>query len=251
MATKIRTKYHSFEEFESAEYTPGLDGKIATQLMFMYGKAINKKTPLILELGVDKGLSTTVFLQACEDKNGKLVSVDIKDCSDISGSERWQFVQSDSTDVEYVLSQAPELKDGIDIIYIDSMHAKDHVQKELTRWFPYMKEHSWIFFDDVDSNPYRKGNRKDHFQNEIAWRKIHDYVQAFFYSNEDHLFLNVFYGSTGLAAMHKLSPLGTVANEAKPLVNRERTALTLLKQDPQWFMKVATKKVLHGLGLKK
>lgn len=250
MDTTIKTKYHTFEEFKSAEFNPGLDGKIATQLMFMYRKAIEKESPILMELGVDKGLSTTVFLQASEDKNGKLVSVDIEDCSDISDSDRWQFVQSDSTDVENILSKATHLKEGIDIIYIDSLHNKDHVKKELTSWFPYMKENSWIFFDDVDPNPYRKGNRKDHLNNEIAWGEIHDYVQAFFYSNEEHLYLRIFYGSTGLACFHKVSPLGTIPNEAKPIIKRKKTPFTLLKRNPQQFIKVATKKVLQNLGIK-
>ena len=246
MSDRIKTKYHNFEEFKSAEYTPGIDGKIATQLMFMYQKAINKESPIILELGVDKGLSTTVFLQACEEMNGKLVSVDIQDCSDISDSDRWEFVQSDSTDVKYILSQASHLKDGIDIIYIDSLHNKKHVQKELTGWFPYMKQNSWIFFDDVDPNPYRKGNRKDHYNNEVAWREINEYVQSFFYSNEESLFLNMFYGSTGLACIHKVSPIGTLPNEAKPVVHRERTALTLLKENPIAFSKVVKRKLFGG-----
>lgn len=250
MDNTIKTKYHSFEEFRSAEFASGLDGKIASQLMYMYRKAIEKESPIILELGVDKGLSTTVFLQASEDKNGKLVSVDIKDCSDISDSNRWQFIQSDSTDIDNILSKAPYLKDGIDIIYIDSLHNKNHVKKEVTGWFPFMKENSWIFFDDVDPNPYRKGNRKDHLNNEIAFGKIHDYVQSFFYSNEEHLFLKIFYGSTGLACLHKGSPLGSIPNEAKPIIKRKKTPFTLLKRNPRQFFKVATQKVLNGLGAK-
>ena len=98
------------------------------------------KNPVILELGVDKGLSTTVFLQACRMKNGNLVSVDIRDCSEISDSKYWTFVQSDSTDVDNILSKAPFLKEGIDVIYIDSLHNKDHVKKELNSWYPYMKK---------------------------------------------------------------------------------------------------------------
>lgn len=250
MSTKIKTKHHSFEEFASSEFDSGLKGKIATQLMFMYRKAIEKKAPVILELGTDKGLSTTVFLQACEDKNGKLVSVDIEDCSDISDSDRWDFIRSDSTDVNNILAQAPHLNNGIDIIYIDSLHSQDHVQKELTGWFPYMNKNSWIFFDDVDPNPYRKGNRKDHFNNEIAWNKIHEYVQAFFYSNQKNLFLQILYGSTGLACLYKISPKGTLPNEAKPIIHRKKTFFSLLRHNPLRLISLSKRKLLGILGIK-
>ena len=71
-----------------------------------------------------------------------------------------------------------------------------HVEKELTVWYPYMNELSWIYFDDVDSNPYRNGNRKDNFRREVSRDEIHDYVKSFFYANEDDLYLDIMYGST-------------------------------------------------------
>ena len=47
---------------------------------------INK--PNILELGVQKGVSTKMFLDICNRKNGKLTSIDIQDCSRVSKSKR-------------------------------------------------------------------------------------------------------------------------------------------------------------------
>ena len=111
----ISTKYHKFEQYKNAEYTSGLEGQIATQLMRMYRSAMAVTNPVVLELGAAEGASTTVFLQACEDDDGQLVSVDIRDCSDISQWEHWQFVKSDSTGVDFVLAAAPQLAAGIDI----------------------------------------------------------------------------------------------------------------------------------------
>ena len=90
----ISTKYHTFEEYKKAEYAKLLEGQVATQLMRMYRIAKELTNPIILELGTAKGVSTTIFLQACEETNGQLVSVDINDCSNISSSSRWKFVQS-------------------------------------------------------------------------------------------------------------------------------------------------------------
>jgi len=229
METKhtVKTKYYTFDEYLSNEYASGLKGKVATQLMRMYKTAVAKDVPVILELGTAKGQSTTVFLQACEEKNGRLVSVDIADCADIAISSKWHFVQSDTTDIEFILSRTPFLKNGIDILYIDSLHSLVHVEKELTVWYPYMNEQSWIFFDDVDSNPYRNRNRKDNFSREVSRDEIHDYVKSFFYGNEDDLYLDIMYGSTGLACLYKLSPRGTVPNNAKHIVHRGKNVVNI------------------------
>ena len=61
------------------------DYKLDHSLIPMIRK-INK--PLILELGVQKGRSTKKFLDICEKNNGKLISVDIDDCSNVSRSTK-------------------------------------------------------------------------------------------------------------------------------------------------------------------
>ena len=56
---------------------------VAQQLLRLHQEVKLKIDPLIVELGVDKGQSTKIFLNAIEEKNNaKLISVDIKDCSD-------------------------------------------------------------------------------------------------------------------------------------------------------------------------
>jgi predicted O-methyltransferase YrrM len=232
----MRTKYFDFEDFARAEYTPGLEGQVATQLMFIYGKAREKDRPVILELGTDKGQSTTVFLEACQERDGQLVSVDLSNCSDVSDSERWHFVQSDSTDVARILECAPVLERGIDVLYIDSLHLREHVEAELMAWYPHMNAGSWIFLDDVDANPYRRGRRKDHYASEILWDEIYEFVKAFFYANEESTYLNILYGSTGLACLHKLSPKGTPPNPAGRTVHRGRTFAHVIKNDPRLLL---------------
>lgn len=112
----------------------------AQQLLCLHHDAIKRQDPIILELGVDRGQSTKVFLNAIRHGlNSHLVSVDIRDCSDITDFERWTFVKSDSADVHTVIQQAPVLKNGIDIIYVDSLHTAEHVYKEIYGYFPYLK----------------------------------------------------------------------------------------------------------------
>jgi predicted O-methyltransferase YrrM len=208
-AETTRTRYYSFAELLDRSRVPGEQGIGAEQQIMMYEEARVRDEPVILELGVDRGASTTVFLQACAEKNGQLVSVDIRDCSEVAQDDRWRFVQSDSTDVATILSEAPELRDGIDVLYVDSLHDWRHVEKELYGWFPYLKQGSVIFFDDVDPSSARKGQRSDSFTLERQYGQIHRFVEAFFLSNLDSTRLGIAYGSTGLAKLRKFSPMGS------------------------------------------
>ena len=73
----------------------------------------------ILELGVQKGLSTKKFIELCESNNGFLTSVDIKDCSDVLKSDRWKFIHSSDDNFEEVDKY---IKNKLDFIFIDSLH---------------------------------------------------------------------------------------------------------------------------------
>jgi hypothetical protein len=118
------------------------------------------------------------------------------------------------------LARAPFLKDGVDLLYIDSLHRAHHVSKLLMLWYPYIKAGGFIALDDIDPFPYMRGQRKDNVEREIAWRAIGDTVIDFFYANRDDLFLEVHYGSTGLAILHKLAPFGREPAPPHPLPRR-------------------------------
>ena len=144
----------------------------ANQLLEMHAEVVSRTNPIIVELGVDKGQSTRVFLNAISGKsNSRLISVDIRDCKDAVKSDKWEFVQQNSLDVDLLLSKKPVLKDGIDILYVDSLHTESHVLKEIYGFFEYIKPNGLIYFDDIDSGPYMSGQRKDSINTEIDNRK--------------------------------------------------------------------------------
>ena len=194
---------------------------VALQLLEMHAEVSRRKDVVVLELGVDRGQSTKAFLNAIDRKQSSyLVSVDIRDCSSVSNSDRWTFVQNDSSKVEQVLKSAPILKEGIDVIYVDSLHTSDHVYKEIYGWFPYLKKGGVMYFDDVDSGPYLQGQRKDSIGTEIANRKIYELIEAVFRGNLEQSNLVITNGSTGLARLEKISDLGAELNQ--PLYIRKR-----------------------------
>jgi len=194
---------------------------VAQQLLRLHQEVKLKVDPLIVELGVEKGQSTKVFLNAIEGKsNAKLISIDIKDCRSAVDAERWEFVQQDSSDIKSLLISKPIIKNGIDIIYIDSLHTAKHVQKEIYNFFEYLNEDAYIFLDDIDSGPYMLKQRKDSIGTEIANRKIYKLLEAIFRANMDKLDFEIMRGSTGLGILRKRVPLGEKLNP--PILLRER-----------------------------
>ena len=213
---------------------------VAQQFLRLHQEVKLKVNPLIVELGVDKGQSTRVFLNAIEGKsNAKLISIDIKNCSSAVDSERWEFIQQDSSDIKSLLIAKPIIKKGIDILYVDSLHTAKHVQKEIYNFFEYLNEDAYIFFDDIDSGPYMLEQRKDSVGIEIANREIYKLLEAIFRANINKFDFEIMRGSTGLGVFKKRVPLGEKLNP--PILLRERNNYLINKI----FQKITFKRSYH------
>jgi len=205
------------------ENQPGLDGKIATHHLRLYRLVADMAQPLVLEFGVDRGRSTCVFLQACEETGGHLYSLDVRDCSDVATSPAWTFLQQSDLAQDALFERVPTLRGGIDLLHIDSLHERGHVGKLLMLWYPYVKQNGYITFHDVDPTPYLAGQRKDNPRHEPEAVGISEIIREFFYANEDELFLEYHFGSTGMGILRKLAPLG--ATPRPPVRIRSRQAV--------------------------
>lgn len=205
-----RPLYHAYiDDLRSILGTPGEDHLAARQLLELHAEAAGRDAVTILELGVAQGQSTRVFLNAIDGKpDSRLISVDIRDCATAAASHQWTFIRADSADAEHVVALQPVLRQGIDILYVDSLHTADHVLKEVRGFYPYLNKGAVVFLDDIDSFPYMRGQRKDNVGKEIANRSIDRLVERIFLSNIKELDLTVFRGSTGLARLDKRSPRG-------------------------------------------
>ena len=207
-------KHRCFEERVAWENKPGVEGKNATHHMKMYRFVREREKPTVVEFGTQRGIdSTNVLLTGCEEAGGRMVSVDIDDCSGVAESPNWTFIQSDDRDVDAILAKAPWLADGIDLLHIDSLHEEEHVKTLLARWFRYVKQGGYITFHDVDNTPFLPGRRKARPNSARNVAGVNKAVMEFFFANEDDLFLEIHYGSTGLAIMQKL---GEINQDAKP-----------------------------------
>jgi len=159
-------------------------------------------------MGTGAGQSNFLLSKACEETGGHLYSIDIKDLSHVVSSSVCTFIQSDDTNIDYILNEYPELRKGINFLHIDSLHTKEHIIKQLTRWYPYIKQNAYITFHDVDNHPYTKGQRKENPGIAMDHAEMTEGIQEFFYANEDELFLEFHFGSTGMGFMKKVSPFG-------------------------------------------
>ena len=164
---------------------------------------INKtKNINILEFGVMHGRSTKMFLELCNELDGKLTSVDMNDHSGLFTDKRWKFIHSRDDD--------PNLLEKInnekfDIIYIDSLHEPNHVKKILYMYFRYLKVGGRVFLDDVNWLPYVKNSFKDSEYSEVMNRRIFSKIIEIYYANLENIKLEISFSGTGNANILKLN----------------------------------------------
>lgn len=159
-------------------------------------------SPIILEFGVNTGASSSIFTYLAEQNKGKVFSIDIENCNDVVESKNWFFLQTNDLDTRKILDNFKELHDGIDLIYIDSYHDADHVEKLTYAWYPFLKKDGTIFFDDTENFIYRVKKKIPHT---INVGEINNRVDQIYYSNESKIYYSKYYGASGLSKYHKLS----------------------------------------------
>ena len=169
-----------------------------------------KTKPIVLELGVNKGRSTSQFLKILKKNDGELYSVDINDCSKVISDNTWNFCQSNDLNICFILNKFSKLKNlGIDLLFIDSYHDPNHVLKILEKYWIYLNKECCIFFDDTESYLYRiKKQRILSMVND----SVDNEIKEFYYSNYDDIVYTKYFTGSGLSKFKKISPLGTAPN---------------------------------------
>tara|TARA_B100001559_G_C16457906_1_gene602523 strand:+ start:615 stop:1253 length:639 start_codon:yes stop_codon:yes gene_type:complete len=185
---------------------------------------INK--PNILELGVQKGVSTKMFLDICNRKNGKLTSIDIQDCSRVSKSKRWKFIMSSDDNFDYIKNKIKNNK--FDILFIDSLHEPNHVRKVFFYYYAYLKKGGLIFIDDVVWLPYIKNASRDNQFVERINRLTFNKILEIYNTNQNNFSLNINFYKSGLAIIRKMN--NKKLNDEKTIINRMGTLKNIVKK---------------------
>ena len=187
-----------------------------------YIKDIEK--PNILELGVQGGRSTKMFLEVCDQNDGNLISIDILDCSKVSDNPRWKFIHSSDDNFE-VINQ--HLNKNIDVLLIDSLHEPNHIRNVFYNYFKYLKINGLIFIDDVVWLPYVKGEYRDSEFVENINRRTFDKILEIYNSNKENMKLDINFNGSGLAIIKKIKDL---LNDEEKIKNRSLSLKNIIKK---------------------
>ena len=183
------------DQFEKSAYERKIKDTVSTYL-----EKIN--TPNILEFGVRKGISTSIFLELCNNNDGKLFSVDIVDYSNLFKDSKWTFINSRDDNIKYIEKLIPS---HLDMLHIDSLHEANHVEKIINLYYSRIKPGGFILIDDISCLPYLKNRKKNSFGNELANQETFEIIQEIYASNIENFDLNFSFVDSGLAIIKKLN----------------------------------------------
>ena len=169
---------------------------------FIYEDIKDIKNPQILEFGVRAGHSTKFFLDLCKKNNGKCISVDIDDYSNLFDDENWTFIHSRDDNFSFIKNQIPN---QFDIIFLDSLHEAQHVEKIFYNYFDMLKKNGLFIIDDISWIPYLKilGETILILRRKIG--KLFELLIDIFLTNQNNISLDFTFSASGLAKIKKIS----------------------------------------------
>lgn len=182
----------------------------------------------ILELGVQKGISTKYFLELCKKNRGNLYSVDIEDCSKVSKSKRWKFIRSSDDNFFHIFKKIPK---KLDVIYIDTLHEANHVEKIIYNYYKKLKKNGYLFIDDISHLPYLKNSKQSNFYCEINNQETFDRILEIYNSNLKKFDLNFSFIASGLAIIRKKNNQNL--NKFKKIYSRRLSIKNTIRK--QWI----------------
>ena len=190
----------------------------------LFPKILKINNPIILELGVETGRSTKKFLEICKKNNGKLFSVDLDNCSNVSKDKKWKFFQTRDDNFDFIKSQIPN---KIDVLFIDTLHEANHVKKLLYEYYPLLNSNGYIFIDDISHLPYLENKHRNNFYCEINNKETFETILSIYSENDKNFELNFSFFSSGLAVIKKLNE--NSLNTSNKLALRDYTFKNFLR----------------------
>lgn len=136
--------------FDMADYRARLEAwsDIQGHLEFMREAVAGYAEPVVIELGVRSGNSTSAFLAGAAGNGGHLWSAD-RNPPDVPASWRdlpqWHFLQSDDMHP----AAAQWLPAACDVLFIDTSHAYEHTLAELRLYVPRVRAGGMVLMHDT------------------------------------------------------------------------------------------------------
>tara|TARA_S200000501_G_scaffold353740_1_gene373789 strand:+ start:19 stop:654 length:636 start_codon:yes stop_codon:yes gene_type:complete len=202
------------------QYVPKYEDKV----QYIVNLVNNIKNINILELGVREGISTNFFLEVCKKNQGNLTSIDIDDCSKVSNDKNWTFIHSSDDNFEFI---DRKIRKDLDLIYIDSYHEAQHVEKVFYHYYDFLKIGGFCVIDDISWLPYCEKEYRDNEFSEITNKSIFNKILEIYNQNKEKFSLEFYFEGSGLAIIKKKS---TLLNNSKKIVSREMNIKNLIKR---------------------
>ncbi len=142
------TAAETLSQWLRSDHAPDRNSDIRGHLPMLYDAARGRR---VIELGVDRGVSTAAFLAAQEQHGGLTLSVDNRPCVGVfAGHQCWRFVQADSLDETIVpIGQA-----AFDVLFIDTDHSYERTLDEMELWTPVVRRDGVLFLHDAENPLY-------------------------------------------------------------------------------------------------
>ena len=156
--------------------------------------------PQIVEFGVREGRSTKLFLDICNEKNGNLYSVDVEDYSNLFNDPKWNFYKVRDDNFKYLEEKLPK---EVDVIYLDSLHEANHVEKIFYHYFKKLKLNGIFYIDDTSWLPYLKNEKRNNFYCEINNKETFERILSIYLANQDNFDLEFSFVSSGMCKITK------------------------------------------------
>ena len=143
---------------------------------------------------------TSKFLDICNEKNGNLYSVDVDDYSNLFNDPKWNFYKVRDDNFKYLEEKLPK---EVDVIYLDSLHEANHVEKVFYYYFKKLKLNGIFYIDDTSWLPYLKNEKRNNFYCEINNKETFELLLSIYSENTDNFDLSFSFISSGLAIIKK------------------------------------------------
>ena len=184
----------------------------------------NLKKIKILEFGVDKGISTSLFLKFCNKTKSKLFSIDTINYSKIIKNDSWKFLQCRDDDFKKVNKF---VNWPVDIIFLDTEHTAKHVKKIFYMYINYLRVGGLFIIDDISWLPYYKTAWRNNEWIENNNRETFKNLIEIYNSNQDSLKISFYFEDSGLAVITKISKK---IKSSKKIPSREFSLKNILRK---------------------
>ena len=192
--------------------------------VFLENQIQKISNPNILEFGVREGRSTKIFLDLCKKKNGKLFSVDVDDYSNLFNDENWTFLKTRDDNFEFLKDRLPK---KFDVIYLDSLHEANHVEKIFYYYYDFLKVGGHFYIDDISWLPYLKSNLRNNFYCEINNKETFERLIEIYNNNINNFDIFFTFISSGMCRIVKKNDQLNVHNK---IVTREKSIKNIFRK---------------------